>query len=207
MKRYFIIAFLTLSSAFSFSQSFKGGILAGLAGSQVDGDTYSGYNRLGFAAGAYVGHDISDKFDWQFELKYIQKGSHKRQNPDAGDLTIYKLRLNYVEVPFTIRYKYKPKISFDAGLGVGYLASTKEEDEYGVFPANLLKPFNKFELSYQIGGYYQLFKNLLFNIRYSYSVLPIRTGIVGQRRILFGTGQFNNLISFSFYYQLNKADE
>jgi hypothetical protein len=103
MKWYLIIILFTLSSAFSFSQSFKGGIMAGLAGSQVDGDTYSGYNRLGFLAGAYVGHDIANKFDWQFELKYIQKGSYKRQNPDAGDLTIYKLRLNYVEVPFTIR--------------------------------------------------------------------------------------------------------
>ena len=206
--KYIITVIIVVSSfLISSAQNFKGGIMAGMATSQVDGDTYGGYHRVGLAAGGFVGLDISKKFAWQLEMKYIQKGSFKKQNPDAGDYGIYKLRLNYIEMPFMIKYKYKPKITFDAGLAFGYLAKTKEENEYGQFPENTLIPFHKTEISYQIGGYYQLYKKILFNVRYSYSFLSIRQHINGERLILFQRGQFNNVIVFSFYYQFNKPDE
>lgn len=207
MRRTFAITLLIFSSFIAFSQSFKGGIMAGLSASQVDGDTYSGFNRAGLLVGGYVGHDLSAKVSWQLEMKYIQKGSHKRQNSDAGDFTTYKLRLNYVELPFTINFKYKPKIILDAGLGLGYLANTKEENQNGPYPESLLIPFHKFEVTYQLGGYYQFNKRLALNIRFEYSLLPIRTNIVGERWILFQKGQFNNVICFSLFYQLSKADE
>lgn len=211
MKNIRCILIILLFSAFSFyvapAQSFKGGLLAGLATSQVDGDTHSGYNRAGLIAGGYVGLNISKKLSGQMEMRFIQKGSYKKQNPDAGDYTVYSLRLNYVEMPFLIKYQYKYKLTFEAGLGFGYLASHKEGNENGPFPDYAQIPFHKFELNYQIGGYYQLFKNLSVNVRYLYSLLPIRQHINGENKFLFSKGQFNNVICFSLYYQFNKPGE
>ncbi|MFA5781154.1 MAG: porin family protein [Bacteroidales bacterium] len=212
MKTIRCILIILLFSAFSFyvapAQSFKGGLLAGLSTSQVDGDTHSGYNRAGLIFGGYVGLGISEKISAQMEMKFIQKGSYKNQNPDAGDFKIYSLRLNYVEMPFLIKYQYKYKLTFEAGLGFGYLASYKEGDESGTFTDYVqIHPFHKFELSYQIGGYYQLFNNLSVNVRYSYSLLPIRQHINGENKFLFSKGQFNNVICFSLYYQFNKPSE
>jgi hypothetical protein len=211
MKTIKCIFTILLFSAFSFyeanAQSFKGGLLAGLSTSQVDGDTHSGYYRAGIIAGGYVGLNISEKLSGQMEMKFIQKGSYKSQNPNAGDYTIYCLRLNYVEMPFLIKYKYKYKLTFETGLGFGYLASYKEGNENGPFPDYVQIPFHKFELSYHIGSYYQLFKRLSVNVRYSYSLLPIRQHINGENKFLFNKGQFNNVICFSFYYQFNKPSE
>lgn len=205
MKKISLITLLLLVCIIGRPQSFKGGLLAGLITSQVDGDTYSGYNRAGINAGGYVRLNLSKNFDWQMEMKFAQKGSHKKANFDIGDYTDYRLRLNYLEIPLIIKYKYKPKINFDAGLGVGYLASSKWKDDYGVLDGGA--PFNKYEFSYHIGGNYQVLPRIAFNIRYSYSLFPIRTGIEGQRYIMLQWGQFNNVLSFSFYYQFNKPDE
>ncbi len=206
MKPFVALLLMMLASPLLFCQSFKGGLMAGLSTTQVDGDTYSGYNRFGIIGGAYVGLDLSPKFAWQLEMKFFQKGSYKKQNQNAGDFTTYNLRLNYIEMPFLIKYKFKTKFNFEAGLSLGYLAGVKEGNEDGPYPSNLLIPFHKAELSYLFGVYYQLFKKLSFNVRYEYSVLPIREHINGERWILFQRGQFNNVIGFSFYYQINKPE-
>lgn len=205
MKRIISAVFIIAATINSFAQSFKGGVMAGLVTSQVDGDTYSGYNRAGLNAGGYAGIDLSEKFALRMEMKFVQKGAYKRSNPDAGDFENYSLRLNYAEIPVMLKYKYKPKISFDAGAGFGYMAGSEWKDDYGVVEGGV--PFSKFEISYNIGGYYNLTDRIAFNVRYSYSVLPVRKGIYGQRYILFSWGQFNNVLSFSFYYQFKKPDE
>jgi hypothetical protein len=207
VKIVFILSLLYLiTSHTAYSQSFKGGLCAGLSTSQVDGDTYSGYHRAGMIAGAFVNHDISEKTSLQLEIKYIQKGSFKKQNPNAGDYMEYSLRLNYIDVPLLFRFKYKNKITFETGLSFGYLAGFKEGNQNGEYPASLQKPFNKSDVGYILGGYYQLSKRIYLNIKYNYSILPIRSGINGENRFLFFKGQFNNEICFSFYLQFNKSD-
>jgi len=209
LKQLTITVIFVVFALYSASaQSFRGGIMAGLSTSQVDGDTRGGYHRAGLIAGGYVGFDISKKIAWQMEMKFVQKGSYQGINPNDSIMsTSYDLRLNYIEMPLLFKYQYKDRLAFEAGLGFGYLISHKENSEYGPIYPNNIHPFHKFEIDYQIGGSYQLLENLYFNIRYSYSVLPIRQDINGARRILFQIGQFNNVIIFSFYYQFNKPDE
>lgn len=206
--KYVITIIIVLSSfLLSMAQSFKGGIIAGMATSQYDGDTYVGFHRIGINAGGYINLDLGKKFSWQMEMKYIQKGSFQSPNPDPQYLTPkYDLRLNYIEIPFLIKYNFKYKISFEAGFGVGYLASHHENiNDIPADPTNI-RPFHKFELSYQAGGYYQLLKKLAFNIRYVYSVLPVRPHAGGGTYKL-NFGEYNNVICFAFYYQFNKPDE
>jgi hypothetical protein len=189
------------------AQSFSGGILAGFSASQYDGDGYSGFHRVGGIAGVYVGHSISKKFSWNMEIKYIQKGSYQNPNPDPLFFSRkYDLRLNYAEIPFLIKYDYKYKLSFEAGLGLGYLAGHYERlDDIDRYP-NGDRPFHKFELSYQLGGYYQITKRLSVNLRYLYSLLPVRPHESGAKHGL-NWGEYNNMISFSLKCMLSKLED
>ncbi len=203
--KYIITSIIVISSfLISSAQNFKGGILAGMTTSQYDGDTYSGFHRIGINGGGYVAHNISEKISWQMEIKFIQKGSFQSPNFDPPSPK-FDLRLNYIELPFFIKYNYKYKLSFEAGLGLGYLAYHHEYINDAPFDLNGNRPFHKYEISYQIGGYYQLLKNLSVNIRYLYSILPVRPHAGGGRHG-FNWGEYNNVISFSFYYQFNKKE-
>lgn len=191
-------------SVFLHAQSFSGGILAGFSASQYDGDTYSGFHRTGFMAGAYVGHIISKKFSWNMEMKYFQKGSYQRVEPDYG-FPEYDLRLNYVEMPFLIKYDFKYNIFFEGGLGFGYLAGFHERVNDVTADPNNLRPFHKYEISYQFGAYYQLTQRFSVNIRYHYSLLPVRPHASGASHGL-NWGEYNNVISFSLKCMLNKLN-
>lgn len=207
MKKIFLLI-VGISACVSMNaQSFKGGAMAGLAASQVDGDMYAGYNRAGMIAGVFVNHNLSEKFLWQMEIKYIQKGSFKNENPDNGDYNIYSLRLNYFELPVLIRYIFKEQFTFEAGLGIGYLAAYREADQFGELPYDPTRPdFHKFELSSQVGAYYHFNKNLWINARYSYSVLPVREHAGGGVHWT-NRGQYNNVLQLSLFYCINKKEE
>ena len=45
-----------------YAQGFNAGIRAGIIGSQVDGDTYEGFNKAGITAGLFVNRKLSDLF-------------------------------------------------------------------------------------------------------------------------------------------------
>jgi hypothetical protein len=204
-KIIYTVIFVILSGLLS-AQTFKGGLMLGMSTTQYDGDTYSGYHRVGLIGGGYVGHDISAKLSWQMEMKYIQKGSFQSANIDAGIPYPYDLRLNYIEMPFLLNYTIRNKLSMDAGLGLGYLASHRENINGNASDPTGLRPFHKYEFSYQIGGSYQILPKLAVNIRYVYSILPVRPHAGGGRHGL-NFGEYNNVISFSIYYQFKKKDE
>jgi hypothetical protein len=196
-----IVFFITFSLQ---AQKFEGGLFGGLSTSQVDGDANGGYHRAGINTGVFVALPFSTKWAGQFEIKYIQKGSYKGQNPDAGDYDTYGIKLRYIEMPLIAKYLYKPKISFESGLAIGYLAASKEEFNGDPIPG--ARPFRKYEFSWLIGGNYQLFKKIAFNVRYSYSILPIRKH-AGDAVFQNNRGQYNNVLSFSFYFKLGAPNE
>ena len=133
-----ILLFLCVSAH---SQAFYGGIAAGAVTSQVDGDENNGFHKAGFTAGAFVGLELSDIFDLQFEIKYIQKGS-KSSTDDQMDFSI---KLDYIEVPlvvsanlgfFNINGKKFDWISFETGLSLDVLARVRQTYEKHVFQRN-----------------------------------------------------------------------
>ena len=140
----FVFVLLFLSGTFSlFGQHFKGGLLLGFNASQVDGDTYSGYDKFGLMGGVYVYTPISSMFDVQMEIKYMGKGARKRTSGE--DLTQYRSNLNYIEIPILLRFNTKSKIGVEGGLGFGYLFSYSVEDEYGELPSSAFPKFKQFE--------------------------------------------------------------
>jgi hypothetical protein len=87
MKNCLIILFLFFTIASNAQQRFKVGVKAGLSTSQVDGDTYGGYNKAGFDGGIFVTGKINEKWTSQFEMIFIQKGSKHNSDPENGDVS------------------------------------------------------------------------------------------------------------------------
>lgn len=203
MKARLLILFLVIvGSQLASAQRFKGGFLAGFNASQVDGDTYSGYNKFGLMGGAYVYTSLSNMLDIQMEIKYMGKGAKKA--PTDQDLHEYKSQLNYIEIPVLLRLNLKNKFGIEGGLGVGYLFSYSEEFDYAVVPSQHAAPFKPFELSGLIGLSYSISPRVLVNLRYSYSLLSIVNTVDVYNPNFWPRGVYNNLFTAGIYYNLGK---
>jgi len=201
-SKIYIIFFLSLP-LFSFSQEFDGGVFAGFVSSQVDGDNWGGYNKTGFSAGAFVSRKISEDWGAQIELKYIRKGSFQ-DDKKTGE-NYYKSKLNYVEMPLLLNYAVN-KFRFEGGVAGAVLINSKEEDLWGELPIDQTIDFNRIEICGLAGFNYHAWENIFINFRYSYSLLPIRQNFSNEVSTIYYHQKysFNNLMSFSIYYQFQK---
>jgi len=201
MKQFYLITLLLVISALtSVAQSFQGGLAGGLVGSQVAGDTYWGYHKLGAYAGGWIKLAVNDRSSFQTELAYIQKGSS--HNPDTlrQNFTIYRMRLGYIEMPFLYQYHLKNKAFVEVGASFALLLHSYEamdymEISYGKF--TLINP------SFVAGIGYPITEKLGVHFRMDSSILSIRTdAISGARYRLFDHGQYNDCLLLFLSYKL-----
>ena len=115
MKKLGILSVFLILNLVFYAQVFKVGLIAGISGSQVEGDGYGGYNKLGFIVGGFTNVEHSEKFSTQLDMYFINKGSQKNPNTSEGDVDAFKLNINYIEMPFALRYHYK-KFIFEKGF-------------------------------------------------------------------------------------------
>lgn len=194
--------FLTLSFLFiifhsSLAQQFKAGLKAGVAASQISGDRLSGFNKAGLSCGAFVHRNIQPKYSMGLELLYTQKGSRKNANPSDGDFESYLLRLNYLELPLTIKYIQSHTFTFELGPGIGYLLYSYEQDQNGTLPNR--ESFKTMEWFAHVGMHYFIHPNISLHTRGSYSFIPVRPHKGGSTLYL-NKGQYNTVISISLNY-------
>jgi outer membrane protein with beta-barrel domain len=185
------------------AQQFHGGVMAGLVGSQVAGDSYSGFNKAGIFVGGYVKLDVGKVSALQLELAYFQKGS--RENPtEKNGYQSYLLRLNYIELP--VLYQYKAgRFSFFGGPSAGFLMGYHEEvnqevisdQQYYIKPARVTLQFNlgfQFDLTPEIG----------FDFRTNNSVLNVFSeNVTGDVFRFFDHGRYNDSLILSMFYRFN----
>ncbi len=178
----------------------------GVSPSQVHGDSYSGFNKVGFIGGTGLETLINEKFSVNGSFLFIQKGARKNQDIEKGDLNYYYLNLNYVELPLNIVYLQK-KFLFDCGLAAGYLINYYEASEIGNFTG--LYPFKKFEYSVKVGLGYVINKHWFANVRSSNSFITIRPNRIKQaiyyNNIIartFNKGYYDNILEFTLSYKL-----
>lgn len=213
MKRPLIVLILlfALSSAL-FAQRFKGAVMGGMNISQVDGDEVVGFHRVGGHLGVAAILPIN-KFDITLETVFNQKGAREKQQYQdtingyayTGE---YDLRLNYVEVPLMAHYTDRERITAGLGFSWGRLVSLKEIEHGGnVPPYSDTIEFNKNDFNILFDLQFRIYQRLKFNVRYAYSLTPIRereyqqfyTGDEWSRR------QYNNLFTFRLVYIFNEA--
>jgi len=214
------IIFLVTVCSFFFSgysqeveQSFRPVFMAGVVASQVDGDTYAGYHKLGYFFGLGINRQLSKRVEMEFGITFLQKGVRKNYATDSASLNnpnnqFYLLRLNYVEVPLFVRIHAYKKFKFEVGGAFAYLIKNppSEQSQNGYYND---KQFKNFDFSYLIGLGYQLKPNVFINLRYEYSVIPFRDYYQSTKGIyhgqfpysLFNTGLYNNLLILSYNYK------
>jgi hypothetical protein len=187
------------------SQDFNGGLMAGVAGTQVAGDTYSGFHKAGIFAGGFVNYQVSEHSAFQMELEFFQKGS--RENPDStNNYNQYLFRVNYVELPVLYQYIVNKRLKIEAGPSLGILVSFYEErDSYEIKDGN--KPAS---LTFQItaGMYFFLSEKWSVNFRTNNSLVNIRSdNATGDVMRLFpgNYGQFNDCLVLSLCYQFKPS--
>jgi len=197
-----ILAIILLLAGFSThtsAQNFDAGFIFGLAATQVDGDTHSGYNKAGPIAGIWVGHRLSNVLYSRMEMRYIQKGSFAKSIDNGSNY--YRMRLNYFEIPLILGYRFGNGLNALFGLSGGYLAKAIEMNQYGSFPPEDIKKFHDFELAGMVGIEYNYSEHWAFNAMFTYSIIPIRS-YPGHITYRWDRGQYNNVLELIARYKL-----
>lgn len=172
----------------------------GMAVTQIDGDNLGGYNKPGIRGGGWVNTLVSENIILQLELEFIQKGSKISQSELNNDPTYYHARLNYLQAPVLVQTSLMTRLTGEAGIAGAYLVASLEDDDGGGF-IEADPPFDQFEFSGLIGLNYDLSEHFIVNVRFNYSLLPIRPHPGGQTRWP-DLGQYNNAMLFSLYFRI-----
>lgn len=182
---------------------FFAGLEAGANFAQVDGDYYAGYHKAGLNFGGIGYMQFKPNWALSMELLFSQKGSKSDvNNPfgrDSVRLTSYNINLNYAEIPVMINYFDKRKSH--VGLGVSYSQLLNSSESMTTSPAYNIDlsqyKFKKSDFQVVLSGSLHMWKGLFLNIKFQYSLAPIRTDIpTGFAR----ANQYNNLWTVRLVY-------
>jgi len=199
-KFYSVLILLFLFALLSQAQQFQGGVAAGLVGSQVAGDTYSGFHKPGAYIGFWVRLATNERSSFQTEISYFQKGSRHNPDEEKQDFTFYLMRLGYIEMPFLYQYHLKNKITLEVGPSFSFLLHKHEELDYQEVSYGDFAVFNP---SFMAGRVYPGTEKLSAHFRMNSSILSIRKDEVnGAVYRIFDHGQYNDCILFFLSYRL-----
>ncbi len=202
-KGLLFVLLIFIFSGIASAQNFNGGVTLGLVGSQVAGDTYSGYNKAGIFGGGWVSYDISKHSAFQLELTYFQKGS--RHNPDyeknPADYP-YLFRADYIEIP--ILYQYKTgRFIIETGPSMGVLVHYYEESDQLIISdkENANRP-SRLSLQINLGLRFVITQKLSAGLRTNNSLLNIRQeNVSGDVWRIFDYGQYHDALVIAAYYR------
>lgn len=198
-----VVLSIVLIHPITAQQKFNAGVIVGLNGSQLSGDTYSGYNQPGIYGGLFVQTTLSNEMQLNFDVAFSQKGSRHNPRPEKGDFSQYYLRLNYIEIPVYLSIPIKKIDKISAEVGVCYATLLDYFEEVNYFNQHKVRPFKKTEFSGFIGLGYQLNSTFKLHIRANNSILPIRNHQSGTAFRL-NRGQYSSLLCFALSYQFGK---
>lgn len=207
MKARLLLFTLLITVSVSAQQTFRAGLIAGLSGCQIHGDSYSGFHQLGYVGGAFVQTNPDAQVQFVMEMQYSKKGSRKLTNPNIGDYTYFELRMNYIEVPLLLRYGSK-HIFIEGGAGFAYLFKVREWDSFSEITP---RDFKKMELSAILGIGYRINEKFSIDFRAVNSLLPVKKfGPILYPvwyQDLFNMGMYNNVVTLSVVYTLPNGKE
>lgn len=153
-------------------QLLSAGFFGGITAAQVDGDSYSGFNKLGLTAGVFINRHIVHKIYWQIEMKYVTRGVYK--GPGDNDPTLYKSGYHYLELPISVHYLYEKKLQVELGTSPEILLMTYFWDENGLIDRSNYPENRRFGLSVFGGLYYWFNGKTGVGMRFTYSAIPFR---------------------------------
>lgn len=219
MKRLIFLFLFTLTFVVSASsQKFFGGLIAGGTMSQVAGDARGGYHKIGIVGGAFAGLRLSDDFDIQLELKYIQKGSLSNDVENNPDFDPFLIKLDYVDLPIVLSYNLNKLnindvnlgwMKLEAGLSLDVLVNARQEIQGVTVPAS--NPWNRFVVNTILGVRMSVAKNIEIGIRTINDITsncnvgksPYNNGNVNYvQRLLPYYGMFNDVLQIALFWKI-----
>ena len=202
MLRKILPAFFILLFACQISnaQQFSGGVILGLVGSQVAGDTYSGYNKAGINAGGWVSLPVGLKSYLQMELGYVQKGARENPDQEKGKFDSYIMRLGYITMPVIYRYQYTELLGFEGGLSMNFLIHSGERfNGYEVTES----PFKSQNLCFTGGLVFKVTDKINIGLRTENSLFSLRKRrVTGDVWRFWDHGQFSDALIINAFYKL-----
>jgi hypothetical protein len=225
---YLLLLLLLLAlSPTLYAQRFKGAIMGGMNISQVDGDEVYGFHRVGGQIGLAAILPLK-KWDITLETVFNQKGAFQKEQYYSVtydtiidpvphlDSTIYtgayNLRLNYVEIPLMVHYTDRERYTAGVGFSYGRLVNFSEIEHGGNTPPySDTVDFNKNDFNILVDLQIRVWKQLKFNVRYAYSIVPIRErtyhDVIYQIKDPWTRKQYNNMFTFRLVYVFNEKFE
>ncbi len=152
--------------------TFDGGLEIGGVTSQVAGDSYAGYFKMGVTGSAFVEMGFSDNLGAKLAMGFTQKGAGNK--PDTLNLNYYRLRLNYIDIPLSVVFKLKEgDIAIETGAYYSYLLSQKNDFGSGYF--DVQEPqYNQADIGGHVGITYLFSDHVGIHARFSQSLVPMR---------------------------------
>ncbi len=179
-------------------QSLKYGFFGGITASQVDGDLYRGFNKLGATTGFFINNYIEYNIYWQAEIKFVSRGVYK--GPKDNDQTLYKSAYYYLEIPLSVHYLVNEKFLVELGISPEVLLGTVYWDENGVLDPEGYPDNRPLGLSVFAGVGYWISDRMMAGLRYTNSAIPFRDPQEWNNPQY--RGYFHNVMSLSLAYRL-----
>jgi hypothetical protein len=158
-----------LFSIQSYAQTFTGNLIGGLSSSQISGDGTNGFVQFGAYAGIGAEATINESWSLHGNLLFNQKGA--RVYKSSNNFNTYRLRVNYIEFPILLDYKYQ-KISGQLGPYLGVKINQKERTQFGI--TENAREFKSFDFGIQAQISYQLKERFKLSLAFQNSILPVR---------------------------------
>jgi hypothetical protein len=185
---------------------FSAGLIGGANFAQVDGDNFAGYYKIGANVGGIGYLRLRKRLTLSWEILYSQKGAKSNiaryANTDSLLILKYDITANYAEIPVMINFY--DKLKSHVGVGVSYSRLVNSSETIKTNPpdaADLNKyQFAKDNFDFLVGAQLHLVKGLYLNVRFQYSLVPIRS--VSPPNFAREQQQYNNSWTVRLMYLL-----
>lgn len=132
-----------------------GGLNAAVVTSQIDGDTWGGFNKWGYSFGGHARYQFGGPWSLQVEVLYARRGSREVQN-DYGQIS-----LQYIDVPVLLQYQLPDNLSA-IGIEAGVSGNVLLVARTGFKPLVLdqTDSYRRFSAEGHLGGSLRLAESL-----------------------------------------------
>ncbi len=166
IKKILIYTAILLLASTAFGQRFQGGFVIGMTGSQIDGDNFSGYNKIGLNLGSFVDYKLNSKWSLRSGVFLVQKGAHSSAN-----MPYFKTAINEVEIPLWLNYYPYYRFGGTAGLSFSYIYNAYYHASYYLDRTDL--GISLWDFAVYLSFNYRFNSFLTLRASYRYGLLPI----------------------------------
>lgn len=217
------------------AQRFIGSVIAGVNFAQIEGDDVHGFYKVGFNGGLGLTVPVNRKQTWQLsiEMLYSMEGAVKRCDSGYFNLDNYSpvmfedvdwsipinyktkcnISLDYVKIPVMVHYEERYS-GCTFGLGFAWSRLVRAHEVYNGYTRTINArsgTYKKSDWSVVADINIRLYKNLNLNLRYEYSLVPVRVAQFeyvlndNAHTVVPETHKYhNNMLSARLIYYINE---